>query len=360
MKQVRWLYTILILVSLLLSVSCTNDDEEREVLSPTERYTGDSYGELYSPWVQNEQSRNHVTRWSCLYFGSYPTNEVVSGPFEAVDSYALSEGDVITDAALFTQLEQAEWDAADDTEVNGHRYHRLKGSGAVTASVGREQHYKWADTDVYHYFAYAPIKWRVLKIEGTKALLLADRMPDTFPFNTIDTATDWSRCSLRQWLNVEFLSNAFSSAEREAILETEVKNTPNEYYGTESGPDTYDRVFILSGKEVFALPLAADYGFYPFNGLDDPARRFRSTLYAKCRGAWWSPVKDYQGNSFWLMRTSGYTNATVTYICDFGYIYNRGTSVTCDDAAVLPAITVDLTKASWTVAAPVVSTDIVQ
>ena len=31
-----------------------------------------------------------------------------------------------------------------------------------------------------------------------------------------------------------------------------------------------------------------------------------------------SPVKGYRGNSFWFMRTSGYTPSTVTYICDFG------------------------------------------
>ena len=60
---------------------------------------------------------------------------------------------------------------------------------------------------------------------------------------------------------------------------------------------------------------------------------------AKCRGAWWSPVDGYKGNSFWLMRTSGYTPANITYICDFDYIYNQDTSVTCDDAA--PAVNSD-------------------
>ena len=32
-------------------------------------------------------------------------------------------------------------------------------------------------------YAYAPIKWRILKISGTKAMLLADRMPDTCHVN---------------------------------------------------------------------------------------------------------------------------------------------------------------------------------
>ena len=152
----------------------------------------------------------------------------------------------------------------------------------------------------------------------------------------------------------------FSETERNAIETTSVENAPNSSYGTNCGPDTQDRVFILSNKEVFASPLATDYGFYAGSGIDDAARRFRSTLYAKCRGAWWSSVTGYRGNSFWFMRTNGYTPSNITYICDFGYLYNQGTAVTCDDAAILPALTIDLTKASWTVATPVKSTDIVR
>jgi hypothetical protein len=58
------------------------------------------------------------------------------------------------------------------------------------------------------------------------------------------------------------------------------------------------------------------------------------------------------------MRTNGYTPSNITYVCDFGYLYNQGTAVTCDDAAVLPAITVDLAKASYQKAPSVSSTDV--
>lgn len=58
------------------------------------------------------------------------------------------------------------------------------------------------------------------------------------------------------------------------------------------------------------------------------------------------------------MRTSGYTSSSITYVCDFGYLYNQGTAVTCDDAAVLPAITVDLEKASYQKTTSVESTDV--
>lgn len=100
-----------------------------------------------------------VTRWECILFGSYPANEVVSGGFNAVDDYALVEGDVIADASLYNQLEHAEW-TDDDTELDGTRYHRLNAAGAVSHSNSRDQHYRWSDPDAWHYFAYTPITLR--------------------------------------------------------------------------------------------------------------------------------------------------------------------------------------------------------
>ena len=353
------IYTRLVWLLILgtLIASCNKDEDDDITTSSEERYTGDDYQDLHSPWVKDPSQKSHFTRWTCILFGNYPTNEVVSGSFNAVDDYALADGDVVVDATLYSQLEQAEW-TDDDTEINGKRYHRLKGSGTISCYTNREQHYQWTDIEAWHYFAYAPIKWRILKISGTRAVLLADRMPDTCPFHDKDEDVNWSGSNLRQWLNSEFLTHAFSETERQAIEVTSVENAPNTLYGTDCGPNTQDRVFILSNKEVFASPLASDYGFYAGSGIDDPARRFRSTLYAKCRGAWWSSVEGYRGNSFWFMRTNGYTPSNITYICDFGYLYNQGTAVTCDDAAVLPAITIDLSMANYQLAQPVESTDV--
>ena len=309
--------------------------------------------------TDDEQPPQKVTRWECIQFGSYPSNEVVSGSFNAVDDYALVEGDVITDASLYHQLEQAEW-TDNDTEIGGKRYHRLNAAGTVNHSDSRDQHYRWEDPEAWHYFAYAPIKWRILKQTGDKAVLLADRMPDTCPFNDSYKDISWSDCNLRRWLNSEFLSRAFTQQERNAIEETDVKNAPNYYFGTDCGPDTKDRVFVLSESEAFSSPLAVEYGFSDSDSGDDPARRFRSTLYAKCRGAWWSPVDRFLGTSFWFMRSVGYTKANVVYVGESGDTYNRGIVVTCNDSGVLPAITLDLSKADYQPAEPVYSTDIIQ
>ena len=135
-------------------------------------------------------------------------------------------------------------------------------------------------------------------------------------------------------------------------------NLPNLDYGTDSGADTEDRLFMLSNADVFEGDNAGRYGFEPSRDYDDPAKRFTSTLYAKCMGAWWSPVDAYAGNSFWFMRTNGYTPRSVTYVCDFGYIYSKGTLVTCADAGVLPAMWIDLENAAISDAGEAVSTEI--
>jgi len=134
MRTNIYTYLVWLLILGATIVSCSKDEDNgSEPPISEERYTGDSYQDLHSPWVKDPSQKTHVTRWECILFGSYPTNEVVSGSFNAVDDYALVKGDVITDAALYSQLEQAEW-TDDDTEIGGKRYHRLNGSHTLPSN----------------------------------------------------------------------------------------------------------------------------------------------------------------------------------------------------------------------------------
>ena len=313
------------------------------------------------------------TTWQCVWFGSYPAAEVVDAAWDAVDGYALREGDLIRDDALYARLSAAHWQ--DDRAVlDGEAYLRVGLDRAPSAGL-REQHYRWDYDRPWHYFRIMPLRWRVLDVEDGRALLLADRLPDSVPFNDGDADIAWDECTLRSWLNgydaganargvdftgVGFIDRAFTEAERAAIAPTRCENLANRDYGTASGADTEDRLFLLSNAQVFEGGNAGRYGFDPSRDYDDPAKRFTSTLYAKCMGAWWSPVAAYAGNSFWFMRTSGYTPRSVTYVCDFGYIYSKGTLVTCGDAGVLPAMWVDVARAALRDAGETVSTDIMR
>ena len=113
-------------------------------------------------------------------------------------------------------------------------------------------------------------------------------------------------------------------------------------------------------EEVYLDTKATRHGFYAYTGVDDPAKRFKPTMYAMARGAWYSPVEAYRGNGFWFMRTNGYSESSVTYICDMGYIYEHGTDVMCADSGILPVICVDSAKVELRSAGRSSSTEILE
>lgn len=100
-----------------------------------------------------------------------------------------------------------------------------------------------------------PIVWLVLAVNGDRALLLADQPLVGMPYNSEDHflyEVTWETCSLRAWLNDEFLNDAFSPEEQRAIPETAV-TTPdfaNNGFVVSGGNDTADKVFVLSTEEL--------------------------------------------------------------------------------------------------------------
>ena len=202
----------------------------------------------------------------------------------------------------------------------------------------------------------------VISLDNGAACLMADKLLDCQPYHIHGGSVNWEDSTVRSWLNSYpaeandagidyrgkgFLNMDFSSAQQQAIIKTQVENRPNGHYNAECGDATEVYVFLLSNDEVFSSETAARNGFYAASGHDDPSKRFRSTMYAKCRGAWWSSVNGYMGNSFWFMRTNEYDQESITCICDFGYIYQRGTISTCEDAGLLPALWIDLELAEY-------------
>ena len=94
-----------------------------------------------------------------------------------------------------------------------------------------------------------PIEWIVLQQEGEKALLISNRILDFKPFNNRRVDVTWETCTLRSWLNDEFLNNAFNRDEREKIMNTNVVAERWDY-GCDPGNNTIDKIFLLSYSEV--------------------------------------------------------------------------------------------------------------
>ena len=122
--------------------------------------------------IANPSASGKVATWDCVWFGSYPQTEV-----EPSDS-------------LYARLKSASWDASGNATVNGVRYRRISKSDATDSSWWESDGYGDA---TYRYFRYEPIKWRVLEVTGTTALVVADVALDFQYYNINDTDVTWER-----------------------------------------------------------------------------------------------------------------------------------------------------------------------
>ena len=54
----------------------------------------------------------------------------------------------------------------------------MKMEDATYRNVGYGYNYEWGDPDIYHYFKYEPIKWRILNIDDEQLFLFSDEILD--------------------------------------------------------------------------------------------------------------------------------------------------------------------------------------
>ena len=170
------------------------------------------------------------------------------------------------------------------------------------------------------------IEWLVLAKEGTKILVISKEALDCKPYNTSFTYVTWETCTLRKWLNNDFINAAFSADERTMIPTVTVSADKNPDYSTNPGNATQDQVFLLSITEVNKY----------FSS--DSARQCKPTDYAVANGAWESD----SGNCWWWLRSPGHYQNYAAYVFDDGDVYECGNHVLIDYRAVRPALWIDL------------------
>ena len=179
------------------------------------------------------------------------------------------------------------------------------------------------------------IEWLVLAKEENKIFVISDKALDCKLYDTSYTSVTWETCSLRAWLNNDFLNTAFDAAEKKMIMNTKVSADKNPEYDTDPGNETTDKLFLLSISEV------TEY----FD--DDESRKCVPTAYAKVRGTYTSNRnKTVSGEETcrWWLRSPGDIQSTVAFINYDGSVYKFGSSAYRNyDDAVRPAmwITID-------------------
>lgn len=85
-----------------------------------------------------------------------------------------------------------------------------------------------------------PVQWLVLREEGNALLCLSRFILDCQPYHREGGGVCWKDCSLRRWLDQEFLPAAFTPEEQRRLLPARLKSP---------GGETTDRVFLLAPPE---------------------------------------------------------------------------------------------------------------
>ena len=141
--------------------------------------------------------------------------------------------------------------------------------------------------------------------------------------------TTWETCSLRKWLNEDFLSDAFSEEEQVYIKNEVIPAHKNPDYNTNPGNSTTDRVFLLSINE-------ADEYFKEYY-----SRKCQPTEFAKNQGVWINEDTEY---CWWWLRTPGSKGFEAALVNYEGSIIPRGGHVNDDTPSngVRPALWISI------------------
>lgn len=168
---------------------------------------------------------------------------------------------------------------------------------------------------------FGKYKWRVLDVQNNKILIITEDIIEIRPYDAEFTDETWETCTLRQYLNGEFL-HKFTEEEQKRIAETKIHNSNNQWYGTWGGKDTYDKVFLLSLEEAdryfggggdYINERRKEYDFDNAAFNADGGGSCYSNAYDDRRQA-----KYGSEMSFWWLRSPGILGSSAAFVFDNG------------------------------------------
>lgn len=194
-------------------------------------------------------------------------------------------------------------------------------------------HYE-QDNDLHN--GKEPIEWIIIDTDGQTVMLISRYALDSNSYNRFyDSSVTWETCTMREWLNSEFLDEAFSATEQAYLETVTVKADKNPDSSTNPGNDTLDRVFLLSILE-------AERFF-----VDEDSRSCTATAYASGKGVFtsseelgWTADVD---TCIWWLRSPGRFGDRAARINGSGSIGYDGSMIEMK-TAVRPVIVLRLTE----------------
>ncbi|SDY51672.1 Ribosomal protein L7/L12 C-terminal domain-containing protein [Ruminococcaceae bacterium YAD3003] len=155
--------------------------------------------------------------------------------------------------------------------------------------------------------------WKVLERQGRMALVITTDIVCNKQYHSDETNITWSECTLRKWLNSDFISECFTQVERDIIVPWELNNDDNPKFKTPGGVRTTDKVFLLSIDEARTL------------FADDQERAL----------------------GFWWLRSSGVDSTFAATVVRTGEVNPHGLCINSTSIGVRPALWIDLASTKW-------------
>ena len=188
------------------------------------------------------------------------------------------------------------------------------------------------------YESWEPLYWRVLKREYDKILLITEDLIECRKYHEEYTNATWETCSLRKWMNEEFIYTAFNNEEERLRIALVLNQNPdNDFFEAlvEGGNPTWDRVFALSIDEVRRYfkndsdRMAAPTPYVEENYRD---RVYISESY-KVKG---------RGTGWWWLRSPGFSSDYGAIVNPVGFVREGGYAVGNFGGSVRPALWLNL------------------
>ena len=191
------------------------------------------------------------------------------------------------------------------------------------------------------------IEWKVLAVEGNKALIISQYALDCQQYNTAYTSVTWENCTLRKWLNETFYNEAFGPYHQQMVSNSTVTDDKNkskdvlDIYRADKYLDslsrfnsTTDKVFLLSQVDAWNKEY---FDFVPDLDLKYE-RQCKGTAFCFSQGV----QKNSDGYCMWWLRSSNHRGYHALIVDSSGGIDQSGISVTTASVAVRPALWIDL------------------
>lgn len=221
---------------------------------------------------------------------------------------------------------------------DGERYLKLENiqtfeDGNITFPSGRT-----VPKRRIQYFKVEKIKWKVIKTEDGKSILLADNVLYQVPYGISGDKT-YANASIRTWLNQDFYNTAFSTEHRKLIVSKMLDHSINRP-GTEREPNpgsnTEDNVFLLNYNF-----LTDESNGYLLESQHDPKRKIKVSDYAYIKRVANGQVANNFSGYWWILAWHKENSSPTQYrVTEYGKIEKILTSTVNpeDSTGVVPAI----------------------